>query len=271
MTIEMTGIREAFTLLRRDRKYFKGTIGLYLLSLPDCELGQIARTSYFFARYVDDVLDGDREIGTHPLLRVNDLREQIACDNYKKGDRIAALAKFAIARLNERKRDGDDPEANFLKAIDIVIFDYERAEERRVLNFDELEDYYWKAFSPVVNLSLIAVQSQFRANDIRELSICQGIVYSLRDLKEDWAHGIINIPSEVLDRAGLDEYSSYEEVSTNPGVIKWFKEELDYCQLALISLQNKLKESRERITFMMCNVLINSMLKTIDDYEKSHQ
>lgn len=199
MRIETLAGKEALRLFRRNpRKYFRGVAAPYLISLKDCEVSRVGRAAYFFVRHVDDLLDGDLEISANPLDYALSLRAQIESGIYSDKPEIIGLAKYAISALERKSRSGDNPRQEFLNVMDSIIFDYQRSRERRFLSFEELENYYQRAFFPVVNLMLIGLGSRFRASDIPELSFCQGRVYTVRDLEDDWRGGLLMFQKKFL-------------------------------------------------------------------------
>lgn len=216
MGIEALAGKEAFRLLKRSpEKYIRGVSGLYILSLADSEVGRLARASYFFIRHVDDVLDGGGVPISDPFSYVISMRDQISTGEFRETPPIVELARYALIVFGERAQEGDDPKQDMLNAIDTIVFDYERSRKRRPLSADGLEDYYRSAFFPVVNLMLIGLGSKFRATDIPGLSLCQGRVYTVRDLEEDWEQGIINVPNETLSQGGLSPNSPLQNVKSS--------------------------------------------------------
>lgn len=63
----------------------------------------------------------------------------------------------------------------------------------------------------------------------RNFSIAQALVQSLRpvDFRKDLDLGIINIPSEVLDAAGIFEPADVEEILKNTAVGEWMVQSLE--------------------------------------------
>lgn len=270
MGVETLAGKEALRLLRRNpEKYARGVSGLYMLSLADPGIGRLARASYFFLRHVDDALDGGGVRISDPLFYVLSMRDQIATDEFRDTPPIVNLAQYALVGFNERAQKDDDPKQDLLDVIDAIVFDYERSRSRQPLSTKELDGYYRRAFFPVVNLMLIGLGSKFRATDIPELSFCQGRVYTVRDLKEDWMQGIVNIPDEILSRGGLSPSSPFQTIRGNDAVGTWFSSELSKSKPELLLLLHKLKASSERLTYLMCNGLVQPMLKLIDRYTQT--
>lgn len=267
MNVEMVSALEAARLLTRNPiKYIRGVSGMYLLSIKGFELGQLARACFFFFRNIDDALDGDRKDIKNPLRYVLNCRKQISSGKYRENTQIINLAKFAIERLQKKSKKGDHPKQNFLDEIDIILFDHQRIKKRKILTTKEIKNYYKKTFFPVINLMLIGLNSKLRANNIPQLSFCQGRIYTVRDLDTDWARGVINIPKEVLKRAKLTTNSTVERVKSNPIIIGWFRKELLQCQKDLPILEAKLQSTNESLTTRMCMGLINPLYKLSKQY-----
>lgn len=267
MNVELqTGLEAGKLLLRNPGKYANGVKGLYLLSFVDCELGQAARNSYFVLRNIDDSLDGERKGFVDPLSHALNVQNQIRSGNF--GDQsLDRMASRAIDLLEKRSRPGDNPRKDFSDAIDIMMFDFSRSQERRVLTGQDLEQYYVRTFHPVVNLMLIGLQSQYRADDLPELTCSQGRVYTVRDIKDDWPRGTINIPAEVLEKAGLSPNHQLNDVQSSEVIREWFNYELRRSHQDLKKLQDRLTGSPEWLTVKMCSGLINPMLRFIDKFQ----
>jgi len=122
-----------------------------------------------------------------------------------------------------------------------MVFDYERSKERRTLTSQELGDYYWKTFSPVINILLIGLKSDLRAQDIPALAMTQGELYTIRDLPTDWKRGTINIPGEVLSSSGLTSNSSFVELANSRNLQDWFGDIAAKSKHELLVLQVHVK------------------------------
>lgn len=268
MRPEFVVAKEAIALLRRDHsKYARNVVGMYLLSTKGRELGSTFRSGYYFVRHIDDVLDGDRQVSCDPLGYVQDLRSQVETGHFNNGLGIATLAKHAVDNLERQKKPGDNPRLEFLRAIDGIIFDYERSKERRVLTAEQLEDYYFRAFDPVVNLTLMILNSSLRSRNIPAMSYGQGRVFSVRDLGDDWVRGTINIPEDILKESALSTSSTVDEVENSTRVREWFHSVLATTKPDLIKLQEQLKTLQEPTTNFVLGGKISPVIKFIDQYK----
>ena len=265
MSVELRSGLETARLLKQDPgKYLSRVKGLYLLSLADCELGKVARASYFSLKSIDDALDGDRFDIDNPLRYALDVRSQVVSGEFVEGSWTSELAEYSIRGLERRAKSGDNPRNDFLASIDTMIFDYERSQDRRILSAEELDNYYLQTFTPVLNLMFIGLESRLRAVDVPELAYTQGRVYSVRDIVDDWSRGTINIPVEVLSAASLSSTSTLQEVQSSPVIIEWFSEQLFQSKKDIEGLDRKLNALGEWITIKTCDGLMRPMRKFID-------
>lgn len=262
----LTAIEAAKLFRRNPIKYVRGIGGMYLISIKGFELGRLARALFFFFRNIDDVLDGDRKEVKNPTSYVLNCRKQILSGKYKESPKIISLAKFAIEKLQKKSKKGDNPKKDFLDEIDVILFDHQRAKKKKILTRKELNEYYKKTFIPVINLILIALNSKLRAKDILELTFCQGIVYTIRDLEVDWSRGVINLPKEILKKAKLTTTSNIQELKSNPVIKNWFRNEISRCQKDLIILEKKLAKNNESLTTTFCKGLMSPLFKLSKKY-----
>lgn len=266
MAVETLMVREATSLLIRRPDKLKHTVGLYLISLLDPEVSRTGRAAYFFTRYMDDLLDGDRRLpnGGQVLPHIAAIRSQVETGRFTREPKIMELAEYSLDALQRKALEGDNPRQDFLDVIDIMVFDYHRQQDRQELSTEQLRDYYRKTFFPIHNIMLVGLGSSLRTADIPTFSLCQGRVYSVEHLQADWRVGIINIPTEVLRAAGLTSQAPYETVRQSPIVTAWVRNELQESKTELLLLRKMFQASAEKITPRIYNALIGSMLKVTD-------
>lgn len=261
--IEILTAKEALGFVKRRPSAIKMVAGQYLLSLFGLERSRVLRTAYNPVRFVDDLLDGDAQGVVNPLVYAQDLNHRLA-KNSLINSRIERQLRYSLDVLESKAKPNDNPRGDFIRAIDAIIFDHERATQRRVLSAEEIEQYYRKAFDPVINITLLAIDSSLRSSDIPALSYGQGRVYSVRDFEVDWNRGILNVPKDVISSAGLSSSSPFEEVGGNPTIIDWFHQSLTATKPDLLGAQLLLKQSGEKQTQVVGNSLISPMLKFIE-------
>lgn len=272
MGVEALIAQETAGLLRRRPSKLGHIFGLNLIACGDCELSRTGRATYFFMRYMDDLLDGDRTLSAsdEPLNHVAAIRSQIETGIYTGDPEIMKLAEYSLNALQRKAQSDDNPRQDCLDLIDIMLFDHQRRQERQTLTAEQLTDYYRKTFSPINNLLLIGLQSELRSHDIPEFSLCQGRVYSAKHLQSDWQAGIINIPAEVLHAASLTPNSAYEDVDQSFIVRSWIKGELQRSKTELSSVVQTRFPLSGKLTRIIYKVLAKPMLKFIDRYSSNH-
>lgn len=274
---ELLAAREAKRLLDRDQpKYLRRIIGLYgsgfLHFLSEKEfsnVGTLTRETYLFFRHIDDALDGDIEIEGSPIAYVRRIQSDIKHDREEISD-LAKMARYSLSVLEPVAKEDEDPEQHFIDAIDAMIYDYRRRQSREVLTGEQIDQYYFNTFAPVLNLMFIGIKSDLRVTQeqLRNLAICQGRVYSLRDLESDWENGIINIPKEVLDKTGLSTEDSIEEIKMHKEVRNWIALEIFQQKERVEAVRTEIENSGESFTLKALDfALITHMLKAIDKLE----
>lgn len=217
--------KQAFAAVDEDNGIIPMVIANYLISAPyllaGFKDGHVYRSAYYPVRSMDDWLDlGSIE---NPMNVVMDIRYQIETKQVESKYDEVKLINHSLRYLEANIQGEDNPRADFLQIMDMMMFDYLRMQERRVLSANDIEEYYWKTFSPVLNIFLMSIESDLRANDVEVLVYGQGWVYSARDLVvEDWPNGIINIDGETLESAGLSDNSNAVDVWNHPTIRRRF-------------------------------------------------
>ncbi len=235
-------INEASRLLRHNLPKYAGGVAVFaLLSATNREIGSIARHSYCFLRHVDDVIDGEIPFEGDPRAYVINLRDQIESGHYSQDFSEVGMAQKAISLLERARQPWHPtPQAVFLEAIDSMVFDIERREQRRALGAEELMAYHLHANNASHSLILMATGSHLAPDEIVALPISEGIGSSVRDIERDWTEGTINIPREVLEKTGLTSNSPLNKVLAALPVRKWFEQELAICRGNLSILRHML-------------------------------
>lgn len=262
LRVEEIALRETKTLLHRNpHKYLIPMASLYAFSVINCELATTLRSTYWSLRIVDDILDFDRPVPQEedPLVYASALRRQIETGNYTDESHFSQLTSYAIRSLYDRARPNDNVEQEFINAMDMMMDDCKRAKERRLLTASEIEEYYQTTFLPLINIALIGAESKMRAEDIPKLGSVQARVYSIRDVKEDWEAGLINVPCEILLAGGLDASSSVNEMENSEIVHQWFQEQFAIAKQEVAVVQKVINQCDERLTRILLQVPLNTV------------
>lgn len=243
MSVETICLEESAQLALRSPKYWLLIAKVYLASLKNAIPAKVFRASYFFCRNIDDVLDGDRRVDTDPESYVENILGTMDTEN--GGPEIVELYRFAIKHLVDMAKEGEDPSKHFKRVInDAMLFDYQRSQTRRVLTEDELNQYYDDTFAPVMDLALMIAGSSQRSADLPESVLTQGHIYTIRDLGDDLANGIINIPAEELAKSEIDPSRQFgkKEVLADAHLARWIGKEIATYQAQLAQWKQKLTD-----------------------------
>lgn len=254
---------EAKRFVDKDRSKLKLTLGLYALTLKGRELGKVARASYFFVRHLDDLLDGELDVGADPVEYATDLKEQVKTGAFNAKWPISKLAAYSLPVLESKAKYGDDPRDEFVRVIDAMLFDHYRRHDRRVLNNSELRYYYQESLDPGLNLLLIGLGSNLRAKDIPDFSPCLGRLYSLRDMQKDWQLGIINIPDNILREGMLSQHATYQQVASSSFISEWAEREIVESIAGLYPTHYYLENLDEPLTQKIVGGLVDNAIKHV--------
>lgn len=267
---------EAYQLLQRDfKKYIPNVLGLYGFSLIDLKRAHLARSSYFFFRRLDDVLDGDRTSlngAPNPVECALHYRKQIETGRFDQNDPVAILAQGSLHGYEKCLKPGDDPRKDYLGVIDAMLLESALRENRTVMSEEEIRHYHHVLFGPIINLTCMGLESDIRSGDIPQLWEALGRTYSIRDLADDWPQGIINIPEHILDQAGLTGQHDYADVVAHPIIGNWIQQELEISGALLASLRQEvaqLSDSEPLLMRLLLHNRMNRMQKIIERHRFS--
>jgi membrane-associated phospholipid phosphatase/phytoene/squalene synthetase len=239
MRLELMCLAEFRRFVMRHRRYLFTLIVIYKYSLGRWRQTRIIRAGYCLTQHVDDVLDGDRDVGRDPEEYVRELLRQIVENDYDQSSSVSSVARFVVHAL--RSCDGADKD--LLGLFDLLFFDYRRRKHRLLLTGEELREHHRLTFFYSLNLTLIACGAELRASDAGELVSALGWCSVMRDLEEDVNKGLINIPASVLER---DAQMNYSQLVRTAAVQNWIRAEylraldvLDQCESQIKSLGSR--------------------------------
>jgi hypothetical protein len=186
--IELLCLSELALFARRHRRYLLTGLTIWTYSVGRWGEMRLLRAGFCLAQHLDDVLDGDRRIEDEPVAYVRGLLRG-------EPGRLAPLAACVLAELDRRK--GCD---KLTSLVELLIQDRERMNARRTMPAAALAAHHRATFALSLDLTLVAVGSELRARDAPSLIDALAWCSPIRDLEEDLAKGLINIPEEVLAR-----------------------------------------------------------------------
>jgi len=262
MGVETICLQEAIHLVRRDPKYWIVVIHMYLAGLRNPVQSRVVRAAYFFCRHTDDVLDGDRKISEDPEYYVYSILKGMYKGN--RTPKIVSLYHFVIDRIGSN--GVDNPQQDFRDVIGVMLFDYERSKDRRVLTKKELDAYFSRTFVPVLNIGLQIGNSRLRGSDLSEMVLTMGHIYSIRDMKKDLPRGVINIPLEELELSDLSDSLSYDSVCNDSHLLEWMNSEVREYSGVLNDCRDRLKKEGDQNSRRICSPLIGAMERYCEKY-----
>lgn len=222
----------------RNTNMALANVAISLPHLAGRKNGHLYRAAYYPVRWIDDYLDCNPRSESHKKT-VLDMRAAVESGQVHNSPPGRLLA-YAISRLESRATSGDNPTNDFIRVIDQVIYDANRAKVRTILEEKDLEKYFQETFGSVLNIFSMCIGSLLRESNLQVFIYGQGWVYSWRDLDEDLPAGIINIPSEVLTKAGISS-----NASLNSSQLKSNQHVQDFFESKFAQIRDMASEFRE--------------------------
>jgi membrane-associated phospholipid phosphatase len=256
LRLELLCLVEFRHFVLRHRRYLFTLIVIYRYSLGRWRRTRIVRAGYCLTQHVDDVLDGDRRVGRDPEAYVRELLRQIADDDYEEragttgvmprrmptnedapqalsrgpgiplASSVSVLARYVVTTLRS-DCNGSGADQDLIRLFDLLLFDHRRLKERLLLSGEELREHHYRTFYYSLNLTLIACGAELRATDAGELISALAWCSVMRDLEEDLAKGLINIPAAVLEQAEKQgaAVTDYGQLVRTAAVRTWIRAE----------------------------------------------
>ncbi|MBV9492684.1 MAG: phosphatase PAP2 family protein [Acidobacteria bacterium] len=169
---------------RRHVRYFVIFLAIWGPSLLHWRRTRVIRFAFVTAQWIDDLLDGDRPSKRDPLLIVDELLARRFTRE--------PLPRLMAALFRELK-----PQDEFLDLIREMRLDRLRLGERWTAA--PLEEHHRRTFALSVDLMLQLTGCRTRATEVMPLVDALAWCSVFRDLDDDLAKGLINIPLEVTD------------------------------------------------------------------------
>ncbi len=228
LLMEWYAAREFWQFARRHRRYLSTAVFLYLYSLKSIRYAHNLRIGFAVLQYLDDVLDGDRKIDEDALLHVDRLTTPIDThDKWASQDRMQQLINYFFYILDKSKNEIHNTRDDFFILLDRLKFDYTRRQERLILPAAKLISHHHLTFYHSVNLLLALSGSHKGAAEEDEVVQAFCWCSPIRDIREDFAIGLVNVPLEVLEDSGVRG----KEVFETQAYRDWEREEYNKVRL----------------------------------------
>ena len=166
--------------------------------------GGLMAAGYCFLQAFDDLMDGDRPSEKPPAAEAARLIGEWQRSAFYPRDRYSRLAAHFRGRLNAVLPPETAAEAVFQTAslLHTMRRDRLRAERAELWTAAEIAAQHRTTFSLSLDLLFAAAGASARSRDLPELADALGWCSTMRDLREDLAAGIVNIPMEIWQAAG---------------------------------------------------------------------
>jgi len=243
--LEQSIIHEHTIIMRKRApgKYNELTQMLHLLShipmFSDCEV------PYFFGRIADDIVDDDLPL-PRGYISIPEWIEVMTAHLHNDINRIpkSTTAEFLLKRTVQRMEQYDnlDIRGELLRFLHAMRREYDRRIAGASLSQEELEQLYQEEFGSPHTIMLAAFRSRLREKDVPELGIIQGRRYALDGMKDDLRKNIIGIPTEVLEKAGMDDHDAIQlgsQILSQPIIARWRDNEIAECNTLAIQLLSR--------------------------------
>ena len=276
LRIEALCLREFVWFVRRHPRYLVMFFALFRASFPRWRKTRVLRAAYCLAQHVDDVLDGDRRIKENPedyvLAVVRGLRGETPFGR-TTADQLAEfvgaeLGRYESERDYSRNSPRDHPRSDLVKLFEVLLEDRRRMDARRTLSAEALAEQHRLTFFYSLNLTLILAGSNLRADDAPDVVAALAWCSPVRDLTLDLEKGLINIPAEVLARAGWNgDPAILETALDTPAVQDWLRGEHRRGAAAIQALGSRLKDVAEP----KGRAILSALHHALDLYERKYR
>ncbi|RKH47659.1 phosphatase PAP2 family protein [Corallococcus llansteffanensis] len=197
--VEALCARELYRFARRHPRYGLIALALYQQSVGRWRKARRARVGFCFLQLVDDVLDGDRPVDGEPLNHIDALLVRLetgATDAPRSSaefhDIATTLGRVLLAELGDAHA-----RAQVFELVRTMRKDRERVRDGRWWDASTLQAHHAATFRLSVGLMLHVADAQVRAEDAPSLLAALGWCSVMRDLREDLAQGLFNVPADV--------------------------------------------------------------------------
>ncbi|MBN8227487.1 phosphatase PAP2 family protein [Corallococcus macrosporus] len=194
--VESLCARELYRFARRHPRYGLIALALYQQSLGRWSKARRARVGFCFLQLVDDVLDGDRPVEGEPLDAIDALLRTLETGAPAPAtefhDTATTLGRMLLTELT-------DPAARkqVFELVRTMRRDRERVRDGRWWNAETLQTQLGDTFRLSVGLMLQVADARVRAEEAPSLLAALGWCSVMRDLREDLAQGLFNVPADV--------------------------------------------------------------------------
>jgi membrane-associated phospholipid phosphatase len=199
--VELLCVRNFARFAGRHRRYLFIALAILAAGIPRWRRQRLARAGFAFLQAMDDLLDGDRPSEREPLEVADEMLASLESGEFASHE----LARLGAAFRHELlARGGPEALASAIALLRAMRNDRCRVLERRVCSREQLRDIHHATFAHSLDAMLLAADSPIRHHEVPLLLEVLGWCSTVRDLREDLAQGLVNIPREVFDSASAE-------------------------------------------------------------------
>ena len=186
--------------------------------------GNFLEAYYILMRFIDDVVDGDAPLPNRFSSREKFVEDKInfARELSKPRDEVDYLMLFCFNLASKFNKDFSKETADILLSL---YFDAKRIGRGLLFSKAELEKHFYRLdISGTIRATLkIFGEDASEFIVLQPLGYASRIYYNLRDYNEDVKAGLINIPTEDLEKFNISESILSDE--NHPAIKKWFADQ----------------------------------------------
>ncbi|RKH25477.1 inositol phosphorylceramide synthase [Corallococcus praedator] len=223
--VEALCARELYRFTRRHPRYGLIALALYQQSVGRWRKARRARAGFCFLQLVDDVLDGDRPVEGEPLEHIDALLVRLETGahlvpgaSFEFHDTATTLGGVLLTELSD-----DRARAQVLELVRTMRKDRERVRDGRWSDAATLQAQHAATFRLSVELMLHVADARVHADDAPSLLAALGWCSVMRDLREDLAQGLFNVPADVAAeaRAGGHDPADFDSLLASEAGRAW--------------------------------------------------
>ena len=273
IAIEILCLREFGWFCRRGRRYVLLCAVIYWFCLPRWRETRVVRAGYCLLQHLDDVLDGDRQVGTDQESYVLGVVRTLETGARHTNGGIETLAAFVGHEMLGFEDGRDDPKSDFTNLIDTLLVDRRRMDEGLLLDATALSEHHRRTFHYSLNLTFILTRSAIRAADVPELSAALSWCSPVRDLKEDLSRGLVNLPREVVERARREGTGSLdcESLMATSAVTAWLQRQFADTSRDLELLRERVQTIDEPRGRAIVSAFLHALSSFRNRYERGNR
>lgn len=245
--VERICLRIFGQLLHRHLRYLLVVLPMYLRSLYGPARCHMLRACYSYARYLDDVLDGDIAVDEPKREYITHIVEQAKNGKSANTSPYILLGQYVYQHVDAYASNGMNLSQELDLLIQAMLFDRERADEHLLLSRLRLDRHHRITFMSALNVTLNVTGARYEPANIKSLARAQGSLYTLRDLKGDLDEGINNIPHEILKQSGIPakQFWTFEILRKDPVIREWIGDEYHRGLCQLTQTRRMLENNRD--------------------------